>query len=342
MNTVIAIDFLLERNRDVFLLEGLLTRYQDAQIICLAHKPNSIQGTVESRKIYSSFLSSLIKEPKDLNKYLWLIPAAVKSLKYDHYDELIIISSGFIHHLERKVNKKVIYHTDRPSLSYGGFNRLFKGYLEKFRYQVDPHHMHQLTSSKTLAQHLCLPTAPVIESCFNSKEFFLENKQENLRERKHFIYPAHYQEEKVMSLVEFLLDEGQEVFFWGSQEEYSALWKRYSQRIFWEEKGCEGSFANLANQAQYFWDFNQRSFPYESFQALCCGCFPIRLESEFSKEFFEQGKDCLIFSPSKESFFKVINLPRTKPEVLRRKGLHFNQRLFKNRFFGYVQESLGL
>jgi hypothetical protein len=105
MKTAIITDYLIERDEATEMLEVILALFPEAPLFCLTHQPG-LSGTIEQRRIESTYLTHVMKSPTDVARKSFLIPKAVIQLNIDEFDFLFIFSRGFIHEIPLKSHQK--------------------------------------------------------------------------------------------------------------------------------------------------------------------------------------------------------------------------------------------
>ncbi|MDD5135284.1 MAG: glycosyltransferase [Phycisphaerae bacterium] len=73
-------------------LEAMCELYPDADIFTLVHRPEYISETIESHKIYTSFIRNLSKNINGFRKYLPLFPYAIRKFDLSGYDFVMSFS----------------------------------------------------------------------------------------------------------------------------------------------------------------------------------------------------------------------------------------------------------
>jgi len=175
MKVAFAIDFLLERNQEVFLLELLLAGFPDAEIYTLAHAKGKILGRIENHKIISSPLSRFVQTYDHLKQSSWMIPSAIKQLKItSDVDKLIVLSSGWAHAFESNSSTErfvwLSHFSDKTALS--GWKKVFKYHHQNLQLQSLKHEKNLAFSSQALKNDLGLE-GRVIYPGFKTEDFHL-------------------------------------------------------------------------------------------------------------------------------------------------------------------------
>ncbi len=137
MKVAFLTDYLLGEDKASFMLEVLINMYPDAPILTLAHKPGSNSGPIEQRKIYSTFISHMVKSKEDFVKKSFLVPSALKELPIDEFDFIFCFSRGLSHCFKTRKDQKTLVYIFEWSELFAkypmGISRLFKPYIDKKR-----------------------------------------------------------------------------------------------------------------------------------------------------------------------------------------------------------------
>ena len=171
MNKVcIVTDFLLERNDDLNQLEVILGIFPNADIYTLSHQRGQIWGSIEERRIHSTFLSRLIKKEEDIGRWAFLIPNALKDLEERIEGEFCFIySSGWMKPLKPRIDFFSYYFNSMSidNLNFKSFRfKLFKSFLKSWQIKSEePKHYLQF------APKLPFKKGEVLHRIFLSKDY---------------------------------------------------------------------------------------------------------------------------------------------------------------------------
>jgi len=324
MKVAFAIDFLVERTPEVFLLELLLAGFEDAEIYCLAHAPGKILGRIEHHRIHSSPLSRLVQTPAQLTEKAWMIPSAAKGIKVAaDVDKLIIISSGWGHLIQSapQTERFVWLHEFAPEkLQLRGWKKLFAPYQRELKRNALLREKHTAFASETLARRLAVTDARVIRPGHKTDDYFLVPDEHHTGE-----YPYHLVLQKgadqalVAELTEAAKAQGVELQFADGQQ-------------------CAATIAGMTHSARAVWALIPGVFPYEALGALCCGRPAVVLDSPEAREVLPSD-GAWFFKGSIRETLAQVNRDFLSPDkkALRRAGLKFNERLFKNQIRSWTQ-----
>jgi hypothetical protein len=339
MKIAFAIDFLLERNESVLFLELLLAGFPDATIYTLAHAPGKILGRIEYHTIISSQLSRLVKSKQDLKRFAWMVPSAVKGLKVDpSIDKMIILSSGWAHCFETSD------HTERfVWLSHLSSETKLTGIRKIFSLYHQQVQMTPLRTEKNLAfSHEQLarefrPDPKIIRPCFKTDDFFV------LEDERHpGVYPYHLvilngaKQDWVRDLVKVAINKNSKLKFVGPDEDYQDL-KGHPLLEFIGDH-CGATVAALSQEARAVWCLSDSYFPSAALGALACGRPAVLHDAKATREVFPEGAGWYFAHSPSEVFDQVEDqYLSVDKKLLRRQGLKFNERLFKNQFRSWAK-----
>lgn len=280
MNVVLACDSLLERDHSTQILDLWAEMFEGVPLLTLAHCPGKILGSVEQRPILSTYLSRWVKNKKDLERWRFLAPGAVKTLKVPAGTEVVLsLSQGLIHHLPLTAGvKHFSYLYDLPQIKKGVFSHFLQAWLQKDLEKVDC----LWASSEVLKKILPAP-AQVLYPFFKHSDYAMAVPD---------LARTYY----VVSAEGLSLDEAKNVIaaaqacavtvkFVGKDEHLQAI---KTEAEFWGER-CAGDLAQLLYQARAFLDFSHgHTYPW-ALAALGCQT-PVALrESALSRELFTEA-----------------------------------------------------
>ena len=86
MKIAFVCDWLTGMRGDERCLEATCELYPDADIFTLVHIPGSVSKTIESHKIYASYIPQLPGNTKDFRQYLLFFPHAIRQFDLSGYD----------------------------------------------------------------------------------------------------------------------------------------------------------------------------------------------------------------------------------------------------------------
>ncbi len=345
MNVVLAIDQLVERDHTTYLLEILLTRYPEASIVTLAHKPGGVLGPLEMRPIQSSFLSRFVKTKADLWKYSFLIAGALKNLSFEPETQVIGVSAGFIQGLSQKLNTTFyLYSWKRPlSLKKSWLERPFEKYVNKQR--LKSLSKKTIFSSQHLANSLNCPSAQVVFPALATEDFPLLEKPAHWSYDYFLVNVEETSEKQLEEIILFFKQYQEPVKLIGEDSHLKKLKEKYDQLTqpeknpvlvqgeveFWGSR-CAGDRSLLYQRAKGLVDFSDMAFPLYPLEALVSGR-PAFIH--FRNQTFQELLGDHVHEQKVLSSDLFDCWQQGAEESRRRFALKFNGRLFK-RNFGYV------
>jgi hypothetical protein len=317
MKVAFAIDFLLERTPEVFLLELLLAGFEDAEIYCLAHAPGQILGRIEHHRIHASPLSRLVKTAAELPARSWMIPSAARGIQVSpDVDKLIIISSGWAQLIKSapKTERFVWLHEFAPpKLALSGWKKLFAPYQRELKRKALFQEKNVAYASETLAQSLSVSAPRVIRPGHKTDDYFVVPDETHTGE-----YPYH-----------LVLLKGADS---NLVAELTAAAKAEDIPLhFADGQQCSATIAGMTHSARAVWALIPSVFPYEALGALCCGRPAVVLDRPELREVLPQDGAWFLNGSVRETL-RQVNRDFLSPDKksLRRAGLKYNERLFKN------------
>ena len=109
MKIAISCDHVIERNQALAIVEMVGAVYEDAEIFTIVHKPGSVLGPIEQRKIRSTYLSHKVKDKDHFYRCGFLVPSAAKNLHIPcNFDLVVNISSGLSQGIQTCEGTKVL------------------------------------------------------------------------------------------------------------------------------------------------------------------------------------------------------------------------------------------
>lgn len=333
MKVAFAIDFLLERNQEVFLLELLLAGFPEAEIYTLAHAKGKILGRIENHRIISSPLSRFVQSYDHLKKASWMIPSSIKQLKINpDIDKLIVISSGWAHTFQTQdKTERYIWLSHFSELTkLSGWKKIFKLYHQGQQLNSLKNEKHLAFSSESLKQNVGLE-GRVIYPGYKTEDFHLVSDEIHTGlYTHHLVHLKGAQESKVRELASLALKKKIPLKFVGPDDSYSDL--KTNKDLEFIGDHCEATTAAMTHDARAVWCLGS-GFPAQALGALACGRPAVVLENSINSELLPQEAVWTI-SHSVEATLEEAdkNYLSSDKKVLRRMGLKFNERLFKNQF----------
>ncbi len=327
MKVAFAIDFLLERTPEVFLLELLLAGFDEADIYCLSHTPGKILGRIETHRIHST---PFVPTPDRA----WMLPTVAKQIKVAaDVDKLIIISSGWAHTIQTSA------HTQRFTWMYDFAPKKFelKGWKKIFSYHHREVKMKALAAeknvafaTKTLASSLGFLDGKVIYPGFKTDDYPIVPDEQHTGEYPyHLILLNDAPERQVREVIVAAHEANVDVKFMGFDEVYVEEKKQNLGEFIGDH--CAATTAGFTHSARAVWILGDSKFPTAALGALCGGRPVVVPDLPQFREVLPSDGAWYVNGNVKE-IFKVANRDFLSPDkkALRRAGLKYNERLFKN------------
>ena len=114
MKVALSTDTLLKRDHSTEIYDLLCELFPEAEAYALAHRPGTILGPAEHRKVHSTFLSTKVQSHEEIGKYFFSIPSALKNLFIPCSNNVILnISRGLSHGIKKcKESYQITYLYD--------------------------------------------------------------------------------------------------------------------------------------------------------------------------------------------------------------------------------------
>lgn len=337
MKTAFAIDFLLERTPEVFLLELLLAGHEDADIYTLAHAQGHILGTAERHRIIASPLSRFVQKTEDLKTKAWLIPSALKQIKVaSDVERVVIISSGWAHAIESAPQTKRytwLYSWETPETQLRGLKKLFSPYHQLTKRKALEQESHLSFASKTLAQELGHAGDRVIAPGLKTEEFnFISDEEHPGTYTHHLVILGDAPTSSVRQLIAVAKQKNITLRFIGEDEAYAAEKAQQNPQMEFVGDHCEATTAALTHGARAVWYLGQDPFPAGALGALCCGRPTVVWDLPQNHEFL--GENGVWYLRQESQIAQLLDEVEHQyttfdRKALRRQGLKWNERLFK-------------
>lgn len=335
MKVIIATDFLIERDDATLYMDLLVSMYPKAQLVTLSHQEGKILGEIEMRNITSSFLSHKIKESKDIARYYYLIPEALKALVIPNDTDLVIsFSRGFIHGLTIPANTKhLVFYYDRLNISPKGFFKFLGLHTDYYLQQKEE----KIQTWYSPAKY-----------CFKTSDFPMPHPEQEFTHDFYVVNADSCDEKTLSSILKVLEKLKVAVKIVGENSTTLAVKNNFSQNSqleFWGKR-CNGDLASLLVNAKAVIDLTVMTFPHKALAALSVGRPVLISQSPRNQEWLS---DKVIYLDPKntadleEKIKKMENdYKYAKSLDLRRFALHFNERVFKSDFSRRVKELVNL
>ncbi|MBY0515790.1 MAG: hypothetical protein K2P81_02700 [Bacteriovoracaceae bacterium] len=336
MKVAFAIDFLIERNPEVFLLELMLAGFPEAEIYCLVHIPGKILGRIETHRIHSSPLSRMVKSKKDLEERAWMLPGAAKQIQVSpDVDKLVILTSGWAHTIKSSARTERfcwVYDFFPKNLALKGWRTIFNFHHKDFTLKALEAEKNLSFSSETLAKKLNHSGAQVIRPGFKTEDHpLVPDEQHPGVYTHHLVLLDGADPKEVRELFQIAKRADVHIKCVGIDDEYAVEKSLPKEEIDFIGDHCAATTAAFTHGARAVWILKERPFLNEALGALCCGRPVVVKENDYNREILPSDGAWFINS-SLQSVFDLANRDYLSADkkVLRRSGLKFNERLFKN------------
>ncbi|PIK15348.1 hypothetical protein [Halobacteriovorax sp. JY17] len=291
MKIALSCDDLLVRDHYTEIVETLGLVYEDSEIYTLVHKEKAMLGTVELRKIRSTYLSHKIKDREHLARNSYLIPNAASNLFIPCSVDLIInISNGMSQGIRKCENTKLItyfydhYYLNRKKKVLR--EKLFKSYIAKWSKAalcMSDEIWVPNNSVKDFVESFYEGPVRVIAPPFNIADYPLTPKEG--KEFNYFAINAQgMNEECAEKLAEFLIQYDFKFIFFGEDSHLDNMKYGSGDPRFLGVK-CSGEIAPVLGNARAIIDVSENAFPEEALKGLSSGRPAILKESEHYKSY---------------------------------------------------------
>ena len=277
MKIALSCDDLLIRDHYTEVVETLGLVYEDSTIYTLVHKEKAMLGTVELRKIRSTYLSHKIKDREHLARNSFLIPNAASNLFIPCSVDLIInISNGMSQGIRKCENTKLItyfydhYYLNRkkPVLR----EKLFKSYVRKWSHAalcMSDEIWVPNENAKLYIESFFDGVVRVIAPPFNISDYPLTPKDG--KEFNYFAINAKGMDEECAALVlDFLTQYDMKFVFFGEDDHLENVKVGGEDPRFLGAK-CSGEIAPMLGNARAVIDMSETAFPEDALKALSSG-----------------------------------------------------------------------
>lgn len=335
MKVIIATDFLIERDDATLYMDLLVSMYPKAQLMTLSHQEGRILGEIEMRTITSSFLSHKIKETKDIARYYYLIPEALKALTIPTDTDLVIsFSRGFIHGLTVPANTKhLVFYYDRLNIAPKGFFKFLGLHTDYFLQKKEE----QIKNWYRPAKY-----------CFKTSDFPMPHPEQEFTHDFYVVNADDCDEKSLNSTLKTLEKLKVAIKIVGDNATINAVKNSFinnTQFEFWGKR-CNGDLASLLVNAKAVIDLTSMTFPHKAFAALSVGRPVLISQTPRNLEWFSDKAIYLDPKNTQDLEHKIKQMENdykyAKSLDLRRFALHFNERAFKSDFSRKVKELVNL
>ncbi len=291
MNIALSCDDLLIRDHYTEIVETLGMVYEDSTIYTLVHKEKAMLGTIELRKIRSTYLSHKIKDREHLAKNSFLIPNAASNLFIPCSVDLIInISNGMSSGIRKCENTKLItyfydhYYLNRKDKVLR--EKIFKSYITKWSKAalcMSDEIWVPNESVKKYVETFYEGPVSIVAPPFNISDYPLTPK-----EGKEFDYYAinakGVDENCANELISFLDQYNMKYVFFGEDAHLDEIKLGEEDPRFMGVR-CSGELAPMLGNARALIDISETAFPEDILKALSSGRPVIAKDSELFKSY---------------------------------------------------------
>jgi hypothetical protein len=327
MKIAISCDDLLVRDHYTEIVETLGMIYEDAEVYTLAHKEKAMLGTIELRKVHSTYLSHKIKDREALAKNSFLIPNAASNLFIPcSVDVILNVSNGMGQGIRKCENTKLItylydeFYLNRKKKFLR--ERIFQSYIKKWSIKslcMSDEIWVTNESMKKFVESFYSGVVRVLEPPFRSEDYpLIPIKGKSLD--YYAINTEDLSLETAAEISEFLTEYNIPFKFFGEDEHLNNLKYHEEDPRFFGQR-CSGELAPLLAHSKAVIDLSHRAFPEQALKALSCGRPVICAEGDSYKSYLGSEGICWVTSDSKgaiEGVKKMNNLFQT----FDRKKLH--------------------
>ncbi|WP_127715801.1 hypothetical protein [Halobacteriovorax sp. HLS] len=327
MKIAISCDDLLIRDHYTEIVETVAMAYEDAEIYTLVHKEKAMLGTIELRKVHSSYLSHKIKDRESLCKNSFLIPNAATNLFIPCSVDIIInISNGMGQGIRKCKDTKLItylydfHYLNREKKSLR--EKLFGSYLKKWTLnslcQSDEIWVTNEEMEKNVKSFFS-GTVRVIEPPFRSEDYpLLPIKGEKLD--YYAINAQDLQVETAIGISLFLDEYNLSYKFFGDDTHLASMKLNEEDPRFFGDR-CSGELAPFLAHSKAVIDLSKRAFPEHALKGLSCGRPLICLNTPNYQSYL--GTDGIMWvEGSSDSVIEAIKEMNNKYHTFDRKKLH--------------------
>lgn len=277
MKVAISCDDLLVRDHYTEIVETLGMAFEDAEVYTLAHKEKAMLGTIELRKVHSTYLSHKIKDREQLAKNSFLIPNAASNLFIPcSVDVIVNVSNGMGQGIRKCKETKLItylydeFYLNRKKKSFR--EKIFQSYIKKWSIKslcLSDEIWVTNEDMKSFVTSFYDGIVKVLEPPFRSEDYpILPIKGKSLD------YYAINTEDLSLEMGEelstFLSEHSIPFKFFGPDEHLELMKYHEEDPRFFGEK-CSGELAPLLAHSKAVIDLSNRAFPEQSLKALSSG-----------------------------------------------------------------------
>lgn len=291
MKIAISCDDLLIRDHYTEIVETVGLVYENSEIYTLVHKEKAMLGTVELRKIRSTYLSHKIKDREHLARNSFLIPNAATNLFIPcTVDVIINISNGMSQGIRKCENTKLItylydhYYLNRKKKVLR--EKLFNSYVAKWSKAalcMSDEIWVPNESAKKYVESFFDGVIRVVAPPFNINDYPLTPK-----EGKEFNYYAinakGLSEESAVELVSFLGQYDIKYTFFGEDSHLDNIKYTKEDPRFMGVR-CSGELAPMLANSRALIDVSETAFPEDILKSLSTGRPAIVKSSENFKSY---------------------------------------------------------
>jgi len=286
LKIAISCDDLLVRDHYTEIVESLGLVYEDAEIYTLVHKEKAMLGTVELRKIHSTYLSHKIKDREHLARNSFLVPnAAVNLFIPCTVDVIINISNGMSQGIRKCENTKLItyfydhYYLNRKKKVLR--EKLFNSYVAKWSKKalcMSDEIWVPNENVKEFVESFYSGVVKVIAPPFNIADYPLTPMEG--KEFNYYAINAKGMSEKcAVELISFMGQYDMKYIFFGEDSHLAGLKYTDDDPRFLGVK-CSGELAPMLGNARCLIDLSEGAFPEDALKALSSGRPAILKKSE--------------------------------------------------------------
>lgn len=320
-----AIDYILDRNDALQTFELLINLIPDADILTLAHR-RGVGGSLEDRKIYSSYLSHIVKTEKDILKHPFLYMASKpEQFINEKYDYVICFSLGFAHCLkwnERQIN----YIYDKQFMNDTFFKSYRKIFLPLYK-KLERKNNQEKTVLSSL-QYSLGPFSDLIPPVFFSADYGTMDQNSYLTQNSIALCFGDSIDEAVLSSVKNWCDQ-KNLFLLV----FSSFKEASEDTIQFFKYRCDAVIATHFKNSILVIDATKYHFPKYTFAAMVLELPSLTFVNTYQKEFIENS-DTFYVKTNEELLLSLDQVFLgtvfvEKGAARRRKALGYGGRQFK-------------
>lgn len=342
MNVAVSCDSIISRNWETAIIEALVDLYPESELYTLAHRPGAVLGSLEQRKIHSTYLSHSQMNEEEFREKRYLYPGAAKNLSIPcRWKKVINIGNGSslgFGHCEKSQLIHYLIDWNYGQRPKGIWNKLFGAYVDSYWLKSLKRSDKVLVSTLEYKNRLADlgVQATVLVPPFKTQDFPVI-KAPIFTYDHVAVYAVGLVPGLASELRQYFQNRGIKFKFFGPDQHLSTIKNGPEDSHFFGDR-CSGELAPLLSGSRCVIDWSGASFPIGALQGLSSGR-PV-ISDSITMKFFSENTGLVKCDPSIKSLDECLgklNNEHFDSQLLHAHAAAYDERRFKKKIKSLIE-----